>query len=35
MADPQDACHELVSLPTGQNHFLLVDDGGCSYYDKV
>ena len=36
MANPRDAC-TAINPPkgSGQSFFLLIDDGGCSYYDKV
>jgi hypothetical protein len=37
VANPSDACRKInpPSPKSGQNYFLLVDDGGCGYYDKV
>ncbi|CAB3980055.1 E3 ubiquitin- ligase RNF13 [Paramuricea clavata] len=37
VANPSEACRPVdPPFPkSGQNYFLLVDDGGCSYYDKL
>ena len=37
MAEPKrNACSPVKSIRQGgENQFLLIDDGGCGYYEKV